>query len=71
MPSEGFAWLSPYQPRQNLPAGTELAKPLKPALDIAVVELNPCGIALISLPKFPDFFICFFGTHDDLLLQFI
>jgi hypothetical protein len=28
----GIAWLRPYQPRQTLPAGTELAKPLKPAL---------------------------------------
>jgi len=28
----GIAWLRLYQPRQTLPAGTELAKPLKPAL---------------------------------------
>jgi hypothetical protein len=27
-----IAWLCLYQPIQNLPAGTELAKPLKPAL---------------------------------------
>ena len=27
-----IAWLRQYQPRQTLAAGTELAKPLKPAL---------------------------------------
>jgi len=28
----GIVWLRLYQPIQNLPAGTELANPLKPAL---------------------------------------
>jgi hypothetical protein len=28
----GIAWLCLYQPIQNLPGGTEPAKPLKPAL---------------------------------------
>jgi hypothetical protein len=28
----GIAWLRPYPTLQTLPAGTELAKPLKPVL---------------------------------------
>ena len=31
----GIAWLHPYYPIQTLPAGTELAKPLKPALGMS------------------------------------
>jgi len=37
----GIAWLRLYPTIQTLPAGTELEKPLKPALGIGVVELNP------------------------------
>jgi hypothetical protein len=35
----GIAWLRLYQPRQTLPAETELAKPLKPALRMSCCYL--------------------------------
>ena len=50
----GIAWLRLYQPRQTLPAGTELAKPLKPALRMSCCCVLPLFYS--SLGKYNHFF---------------